>query len=183
MPDKKIIYIPGWLDQGKNFPQYETLEIWKENISPDFETDCDIIIAHSLGCHFSILNWQRIRDKKIIFVNPLVANRNVFSWFWRWLKFRANERHGDGWKYVTKPSKIFRAIYYFFKLLWPDLFSKINNDAGNIVVIRGRRDYYFCDENSCRVLREKSIEIIELDEVGHLWNEKIDEEIKKIVVE
>jgi len=172
------------LDQGINFPQYETLEIWKENIRPNVKLDCDIIIAHSLGCHFTLFNWENVKDKKIVFVNPLVSNRNVFSWFWQWVKFRMGERQSVERRYIKNPAKVARGIFYYFKFLMPDVFSRLDNTSSqNIVVIRGKNDIYFCDEDSCQVLREKNISIIELDEVGHLWNSKIDEEIRRIVGE
>lgn len=183
MTNKKIIFIPGWLDQGENFPQYETLEIWKENIKPGIKLDCDVIIAHSLGCHFTLYNIENISCEKIIFVNPLVSNRNIFVWFWRWVKFRIGERQSASRKYVNNPLKIIRGIFYYFKFLMPDAFTAVNIENNNISVIRGKRDYYFCDEESCLILRQRNIEVVELEEVGHLWNSKIDEEIRKIVSE
>ncbi|MFA6047468.1 MAG: hypothetical protein WCV59_01470 [Parcubacteria group bacterium] len=181
---KKIIFIPGWLDQGINFPQYETLEIWKENIKPDVKLDCDVIIAHSLGCHFALFDWENAKDKKIVFVNPLVSNRNVFSWFWRWVKFRMGETQSVQRKYIISPRRVARGVFYYFKFLMPDAFSRLDNMTDhNMIVIRGKKDLYFCDEESCVLLKEKKIEVIELDEVGHLWNSKIDEEIRRIIGE
>lgn len=183
MKNKKIIFIPGWLDQGVNFPQYETLEIWKKNIKPGkTKLDCDVIIAHSLGCHFVLADWENCKDKKIIFVNPLISNRNIFSWFWRWLKFRWSEERIKGHKNITSPLKILRGIYYYFKFLAPDMFSILDKeDEKDIVIMKGKKDYYFCDDHACRLAKDKNIDVIEIDETGHLWNKSIDEEIEKIL--
>ncbi len=171
------------MDQGKNFPQFENvLEIWKENIKPNVKFNCDIIIAHSLGCHFVLFDWENAKNKKVIFINPVVIKRNPIIWFWRWIKFCFHEKRLKIRKYIKNPIKIIRGIFYFFKFFTKNIFSLLNETNNqNMVVIRGRCDLYFCDNESRILLEKKGIKIVELDGVGHLWNEKIDEEIRKII--
>ncbi len=171
------------MDQGKNFPQFENvLEIWKENIKSSFDLDYDVIVAHSFGCHFTLLNREKIKGKKIILVNPVVIKRNIFVLLWQWIKLRLKEDMPSGHRRIINPLKIIRGMkkaLIFSRANTLSLLEEINNI--DIVIIRGKNDLFFCDEKSAEFLRKIKIKLMEIDNVGHFWNEKIDEEIKKII--
>ena len=50
-----------------------------------------------------------------------------------------------------------------------------------IIIIRGKNDKYFCDEESVKILKKNKIGIIEVKNAGHSWNKKFDEVIEKFV--
>ncbi len=50
----------------------------------------------------------------------------------------------------------------------------------NLIIIRGKKDTYFCDGKSAEIIRNNKLQLIEID-AGHDWNDKIAELVDSIV--
>jgi len=118
----------------------------------------------------------------LILIMPLVPKRKIRKWFFRWLKFEIFERSKMSKKRSVCFPYIIQGISNLIRLMKIDPISIINEiPEGNLVIIKGKSDNYFFDGESARIMREKKIRIIELDEVGHNWNKKIISEVEKLI--
>ncbi len=180
---KKIIFIPGWMNTLETYRKYEGVEIWK-NIKNNEMPDFDFLIAHSMGTLFALKNYKPRKNQKIILVNPLIPKRNIINWFFRWIKFHQKEGLSEKQKIVLNPILVIVGIYRCVKLLALD-FSKIFSliPKNNLVILRGKNDYFFCDNLAVEFARLKNIQMIEIENVGHNWNETYDQEIQKLIGE
>lgn len=177
-PKKKITLFPGGFQCVKNYGDYEGVDIWIGEEFPDGLKDSDIFIGHSAGASFA-LQYAANRTSKYIFVNPLVKKRNIFFLSLRWLKYAFQE---------GLPMKKFIPVKYWpgalkkiLELVKVDFLSAIKDiPKGNITIIRGKKDNFFCDEEAARIIRENSVRLIEVD-AGHDWNENIEEAVRKII--
>jgi len=180
--NKKIILIPGWLNTLETYKKYDGLEIWnEEKFNLEILKDADYIIAHSMGAIFTLLHWTQDIPAKIILVNPLFPKRHWIKWLLRLLKFHLFDNRYPK-ILVAGLIKKLRGIKKCISMLKSDTTDLLNNiSKENIIILRGKEDYYFCDSVACELIREKGIQLIEVDGVGHDWNEKFDEEVKRIV--
>lgn len=114
----------------------------------------------------------------MIMINPLIPKRNFFVWTWRWIKFALS----GGIRYDTNVpfSSMGYSIKIAAKLTRYDLTSVLFEiPMENIVIIRGKSDKYFCDDEAVKVLATCNIHLEEVDNLGHEWNEKYVEVIKR----
>lgn len=181
--NKKIILIPGWMNtRGMYGEKYDVLEIWKDRISPEKKIEADFVVAHSLGCNWGILNWEKHKNTKLILVNPILPKRKLREWFLRWKKFKREEASPKS-KEVVKgmKRKIFGAkmCYQLLKKDFDDALGMIPRK--NIHVFCGEKDVFYCDEEFKKYVRSKNMNLIEVKNVGHDWGEEFDREIEKII--
>ena len=181
MKNKKA-YIPGWFDTVNNRVDYYGLDIWKEKIDPESKIDAEYVIGHSLGANFALLNWDINKNAKLILTNPAIGKKSITQWFLRWIKFIFSEGPDMNKKRARSFLNFFYNCKLCYKLLKIDLEKIIKKiPKENIVVIRGKNDNFFCNSEVCNFLREEGIKIIEIDEVGHHWDNKMSEEINKLI--
>ena len=179
---KKIIFIPGWMDTVENLVNWPGLDIWKEKIDINQKIDAEYIVGYSTGANWALLNWKKNKNSKLILTMPLAPKRKISNWFLRWIKHEIFERS----KITKKRSRcfpyIFRGIINLIKLMQVDplpIIDEIPKD--DLIIIRGKNDNHFFDNEAAEIIKEIKIQLIELGKVGHNWNEKIFLEIEKIV--
>lgn len=178
---KKIIFIPGWMNTLGTYQKYEGIEIWKK-IKNSSVLDSEYVIAHSMGTLFALKNYNPEKNQKIILVNPLIPKRNILNWFFRWIKFHLKEGLSKNQKIVLNPVLIIVGIYRCVKLLMVDsskIFELIPEEK--LVILRGKNDYFFCDNLAVEFAKLNNIRMIEVENVGHNWNEVYNQEIQKII--
>lgn len=171
---KKITLFPGGFQYVKNYG-YPGVDIWTGEDFLGDQKNSDFFIGHSAGASFA-LRYAANQISKFIFVNPLVKKRNIFSLFLRCIKYAFQE---------GLPMNKFVPVRY-----WPRALGKVTSLAKidfllaikdipkeNVVIIRGKRDNFFCDKEAARIIRENNIKLIEVD-AGHDWNETIAEAVR-----
>lgn len=176
-PKKKIMLFPGGFQYVKNYG-YDGTDIWVGEKFTDEIKNADCFIGHSGGASFAV-RYAANRTSKFILVNPLVKRKNILFLFLRWLKYVFQE---------GLPKEKFIPMRY-----WPYAFRKVLESTKidflfsikdvpkeNIVIIRGKRDYFFCDKEAAEIIRKNGIKLIEVD-AGHDWNETIAEEVRGII--
>ena len=85
--NKKIIFIPGWLHSIRFYGKDRGVEIWTKNFGMKKKIDADIIIGHSLGANFALVNFFHNRNfEKIILVNPVLGKNNLWRMLTDWMK-------------------------------------------------------------------------------------------------
>lgn len=178
----KIVFIPGWMDTVENLVNWPGVNIWKEKTDINQKIEAEYVVGYSTGANWALLNWHKNRNTKLILVMPLVPKRKVWNWFFRWLKHEILERS----KITKERSSCFPYIIQgtinLIKLMKIDPISIISEiSKEDLIIIKGKKDDYFFDGEAAKIIREKNIRLIELEEVGHNWNEKIILEIEKIV--
>lgn len=178
----KKIFIPGWMNTAENCVDYAGLEIWKKKTNIEDKIDSEYVIGYSLGADFVLINWEKNRNTKLIVVNPLLPRRSLFSWFWRWIKFllaEGSRMNKKRFSTLLHPVNALRLCYF---LLTQDI-SKILDEIPkeSIIIIRGKEDSMFCDEEAAKLIRSKNIRLVEVEGAGHNWDEKFNDEIKKII--
>lgn len=184
--DEKIILIPGWMNGAgsytKNHP-YNVLEIWKKRINEKRKVETDWMIGHSLGAHWALFNWEENKgDVKIILVNPLFPKRRIFIWHQKWMEFFKNDRHLKNKEIVKGIRSTFFGLWKCFEFLFFDfdeILEKI--PKGNIFILHGENDSYYCDEKFREYISKKNITLLKVQEAGHDWHKNFDEEIMKII--
>jgi hypothetical protein len=173
---KKITLFPGGFQSVRNYG-YPGVDIWTGENFGEVLKDSDFFIGHSAGASFALRHAAN-QTSKFIFVNPLMKKMNMISLVLRWIMYAFQE---------GLPMKKFVPIRY-----WPGAFGKVMNLAKidflsaiknipkeNITVIRGKKDYFFCDEEAAKIVRENGIRLIEVD-AGHDWNENIAEAVREM---
>jgi hypothetical protein len=178
----KIVFIPGWMDTVENLVDWPGLDIWKKKFDVKKKIDADYIVGYSVGSNWALLNWEKNRNAKLILVMPLIPKRKVISWFFRWIRHEIFEGSRVSKKRMSCFPYFISGIYQLIKLLRANVMTIIDKvPKDNVVIIGGKEDHYFFDKDAAKMIRKKGFELIELDEVGHNWNEKIVLEINKIV--
>lgn len=176
--DKKIIIFPGAFQFVKNYGDYEGVDIWLKNKSEQYIPDADYCIAHSLGANF-IFARSNIKKKKIILINPLIKKRNVFNLFLRWIAFYFSE--GIEKKKIVPINNWIFALRRIFRLRKVDILDAvIKIPKRDVAIIRGKKDCFFCDRKSVKIIKKNDLTLIEV-EAGHDWNEKIAEAVDNIL--
>ncbi len=174
----KFLVFPGAFQLVRNYKGYEGVDIWLKSGSRKEIPDCDCFIGHSLGANFVMTRYDSRRRCRFILVNPLIKKLNIPGYFLRLIKFFIFEG--------TKKKKLVPVAD------WPYAFKKtirlLRFNAGEIilkvpkedvVIIRGKKDNFFCDEEAVRIITENDIPLIEV-EAGHNWNGKITEAVNKV---
>jgi hypothetical protein len=179
---EKIVFIPGWMDIVENLVNWSGIDIWKKKFDVKKKIDADYIVGYSAGANWALLNWQHNKNTKLILVMPLIPERKVMSWFIRWIKHEIFEGSEISKKRIKCFPHIFLGVFKLISLMKVDLISILDEiNKEDVIFIRGKKDYYFFDEETAKILEEKGFRLIELDDVGHNWNKRIILEISKIV--
>lgn len=177
-----MISIPGWMDKSHLHESWEELNIWVKNIDVKNKLDAEYVLGHSMGSIFVLLNWKYNKNTKIILSNPVFPKRGFWQWAIRFIKFH---RHEGLMNTMERLPLLIFLPFGFIKLL---RLIRVNTleiikemPPEKIVVLCGKNDHYFCDQEARKLFREMGIGVIEIEEAGHNWHKKFNEEIKKIV--
>lgn len=173
--NKKVLFIPGWLDTGELHGHKYSLDIWnnKINVSKDFKAE--YVIAHSISVLAVLHNWSFFKNYKIILVNPVISKRHIFR---RWLMSMMEEgTHISRKRLIVFLSVIPASVKAFILFKVPAL--KIINTIprGNLIVIYGEDDKYLCDFDLVHTLAEKGFKTIKVKGSGHNYDAKIEKVI------
>lgn len=92
----KIIIIPGAFDLVKNYGGYPGIDIWlgESKKDEDLLAQADWIFAASSGPNYYVLSSPALNKQKLIFLNPLVKRRTLFSLLIRCIRFMLSEKVG-----------------------------------------------------------------------------------------
>lgn len=175
------VYIPGWFDTVENRVDYYGLDIWKEKINPETKIDAEYVIGHSLGANFALLNWSINKNTKLILTNPIIGKKNIADWFLRWLRFifcEGADINGKRWQSLPHFFNNFKLCFKLIRVDSEKIIKEVTKE--NIIVIRGKNDNFFCDNETRDFLKKEGIKVIEIDEVGHHWDNRMNEEIEKL---
>ncbi|MCX6763724.1 MAG: hypothetical protein NTZ97_03285 [Candidatus Moranbacteria bacterium] len=181
MPNKKTIFIPGWMHTVRFYGDYEGLDIWTENINPQEKIEAEYIIAYSIGANFSLLNWEYNKNTKLILVNPLIGNRSFFDWSWRWFQYYLKEGNIPD-KNINRKKFILSGIKKAYRILKND-FEKIVKEIPNekLIIIKGKKDNFYFDDKLCDSLKNNCQLFIEVENAQHNWNEFLKREVDKLI--
>ena len=170
---KKILILPRWVKSHKLY--YNEEIVCKVGNVDEEAKRADPVAGLSLGALILLRSHIQVVGK-IVLINPPLPKRNLLTWFIQWLKFSLQEGLFSAHRvtYVINPLKFLSAVAECIRLLSVD-FSKILDEIpkGKIVVIRGTKDYFFCDSQAVEFLKRKNIKIIEVDG-GHNLSEAME---------
>ncbi|MFA5936880.1 MAG: hypothetical protein WC822_03310 [Candidatus Paceibacterota bacterium] len=176
---QKVLIFPGAFQWVKNYGSYDGVDIWLKEKSGQEIPMADYLIGHSLGASFILSHYNSNSNCKFILINPLIKKRSTINSLLCWLKF-LNLEGIRSEKKVPKENWLFGFIQAF-KLLKVDILGAIQKiPKENVIIIRGKNDVFFCDEESVKIIKNNNITLIEV-ESGHDWNEKIAEAVNKFI--
>ncbi len=90
---------------------------------------------------------------------------------------------GTGMDKIIPFSSWFYAFKKSHRLAKINTLEEINKlPKENITIIRGIKDYYFCDKESAETIKKEGLRLIEVD-AGHNWNQNIADAVNKIIGE
>ena len=165
---ERALIFPGSFQSVKNYGGYRGVDIWLRSTPAGEIPPAACYIGHSGGASFVLSRYDSLRPGKLIFVNPFVKKRRIAVLIWDWLIFLAFEG--------VRMDKIVPVMDWphGIKMLWRVLpidtwavMQKIPKE--DIIVVRGRHDHYFCDDESAAMIRDAGIKLVEVD-AGHDWN-------------
>jgi hypothetical protein len=173
---EKAIVIPGSFSLLTAYPGYSGIDIWLKSADKSVG-DCEWVIAHSAGAAY-FLTRPELYNKKVIFINPLVKKRNFFSLFIRDIMFFIYE--GIGKNIIPYSSYPYAAIQVL-KLLRVNVLEGLRKlPKENIFIIRGTKDYFFCDSEDAELIRREGLTLYEVD-AAHNWNENIAKKVEEVM--
>lgn len=179
---ENLIFIPGWMDKAEFHGFRDGLEIWTENISSNRKIEAEYVCGFSLGAIFALLLWENNKNIKVILINPLFPKRKITHWFFCWLKFIFSEGTRMPLKRILVLFHIISGIKKGLDLLKVDAERIIGEiPKNNLVIIRGKKDKFFCDDESIDYFKKKSIKFSEVENIGHNWSNNFKEEIIKLI--
>lgn len=177
---EKIIIIPGAFDLVKNYGGYPGIDIWMGESQEDEKllAQADWIFAASSGPNY-VLSSPALNKQKLIFLNPLVKKRTLFSLLIRCIRFMLSEKVGI--ERLISPSRWIyglRKLYHIIKFDTLAALKKLPREQ--VMVIRGKNDRFFCDKESVEILKQEGIPFIEV-EAGHIWNKNVADAVRNII--
>jgi hypothetical protein len=177
MNKNDVCVVPGTIQYVRNYVGYDGLDIWI-NDGRKIPTDTKCFIGHSLGASY-VLNLNVDPEKRFIFINPLVKKRNILNLFVRWIKFHVFE--GIKSEKVVPVKHWMHTLRQVLFLLKVDVLGEMQKiPRENVVVIRGRQDRFFCDNEDVEILKKNNFKIIEVD-AGHDWNENVARVVEDLI--
>jgi hypothetical protein len=179
---KKILLLLGWMTtEVRLYKEYDNIHIYfgelnNQNILFDY------VVGMSMGSLTILKNINKI-DCKVILINPPLPKKNFFVWFVRLLKYIKNEGlFLERQKFITNPVKFIFELINGIKLISIDFSRTLDSlEKNKITVIRGKRDTFFCDEETVKFLRSKNIRVVEF-EGGHNFCEAMEEAMSSLIV-
>ncbi len=169
------VLMPGCLQKKETYKGFNVFDIWGKNLDLKYDKNVDYIVGHSVGANLALYVWENNKNQKLILVNPLFPKRSLFVWFWRWV----NDFPLEDVSRINLPNfKSLKNLIFLLKLDPLKTLSKIPKD--NIVILRGKKDYYICDEESVKTINKEGINIIEFDD-NHEWSDIYANEVNKIL--
>lgn len=178
----KKIFIPGWMDTADSRVDFDGLEIWKKKINPNDKIRAEYVIGHSLGANFALINWNYHKNTKLILINPLVPKRSILSWLICWVKFLFSEGTSINRKRLGCFPHVFSGIMKCLELISIDTMKiLLSIPVENMWIIRGKNDKHFFIKEISGIIKKRGIKVIEVENAGHGWSEKFNEEISKLI--
>lgn len=175
--NKKVLYIPGWLDKGERHGFRNNLDIWSQSVNIERDFGVDYVIAHSVGCLVALANWHKHRDFKMIFINPVIFKKNIFR---RWLDLVIREGIPESiWAsinpFLVIPGLV--TIFWLFQTPAAEIIKRLPRDR--LLVIYGENDRYLLDNGLIDNFRKQGFKVKALPGVGHNYDPKFDEVIEQ----
>ena len=158
------------------------VEIWKGDFDLNKKIEADYVIGHSAGANFALENRKRNKSGRIILVNPMFPQRNIFNWYFRLKKMHEEEGYNPRRERAKGFKNIFLGACNLINLLLRNpkkIFLEIPKE--DVIVIRGKNDLYFCDNAAVDFVKNFDIKVIEVEGAGHNWCDKIQEEIDRLL--
>lgn len=169
---KRILLLPGWMTGLRLYGKREnfSIQIGKR----EAENKDDEIVGLSLGALVALRDCNH--NNKLILVNPPLPRRNIFIWLIRWCRYiLAEGLFLERQKFIKNPFRYALEVIKCIKILRIDFSEKLDNiPKNNLVVIRGKSDNFFCDEDAVRFIQSKGFRVIEIENCGHNWCEQIE---------
>jgi hypothetical protein len=175
--DKKVLVFPGAFQYVKNYGGYDGIDIWVRGESEKKIVGRPaVVVAHSMGANFA-LAAPDFSGCKFILVNPLVKKRSFVNLLIQDIQYLLSQK-------VTMEKIVpFRNWWYAFKKAYR--LSKVDTLAcirkmprGSVIVLRGRKDIFFCDKESAEIIKKEGVSLVEVD-AGHDWNRNIADLVKR----
>lgn len=177
--NKKIIFIPGWLDSGELHGYKYSLDIWNKNINLDKDYGVDFMVVHSSGALAALYNWNINKNFKIILINPVLLKKKIF---FRWLKSMIYEGTDCSLKRINLFLFIIPALNKVIKLFKIPVIEIINSiPKENLYIIYGKKDIYLSNHELFDEFSKHGFNIIDIEESGHNYDIRMEEVVKNII--
>ena len=178
---RRVLLIPGWMKTIVLYDKKSGLEIRSGAITQEIaEADC--IFALSLAALTALESAEKIKGK-LILLNPPLPKRPLFDWLWRWFQYILHEGlFPQKQKFYWNPIKFIITLLNCIRLLRQDFSETIRRfPKEKLVIIRGRKDIYFCDAETAALAKRWNIKILEVTG-GHNWSSEMEAAIKKLTL-
>ncbi len=160
---KKVLVLPGWMTFIRFYEDNHDLDICYGKLD-EYPSNADYVIGVSLGAMVVLRDIKYIQGR-IILVNPPLPKRSLFAWFLCWFRYITTEgpfleRQG----FTVNPFKFFIELARCVKLLGTDFAQTLGSiPRDKLIVVRGKLDNFFCDDEAVEFLHSKGVNVIEYD--------------------
>ncbi len=178
MVDERVLVIPGAFQLVKNYGGFDGIDIWvADNVRKKMKCPT-FVVAHSAGANFA-LTAQDFSNCKFILINPLIKKRGFANLVIRDIRYLLSKE--IAMEKIVPPHNWWYALKKAYRLSKIDVLACIKKiPRENIVIIRGARDIFFCEEESAEIIKNENLRLLTAD-AGHDWNENIANLVKEIV--
>jgi|GEM_PF-2258778 len=173
---KRVLVAPGWITKVRLFKKHADLDIYYGRLDAE-PSSADYVIGVSLGALVVLRNIEKVTGK-VVLVNPPLPRRSLFVWLLRCIRHISNEGLlPERQTFVLNPARFLLELMKAISLLRTD-FSKTLDaiPKDRIVVARGNKDIFYCDDKAVAFFRSKNIPVVEY-EGGHNICEKLEDTI------
>jgi hypothetical protein len=177
--NKKILILPGWMTKLELEGDYPNLSIQSGKLNVGAEDES--LIGFSLGALVALRDWNG--KGKLILINPPLPRRSIFTWLFNWVRYiLAEGLFRKQQKFTKNPFKYVLEIAQCVKLLRIDFSKRLSSiPKEKLIMIRGKKDNFFCDDRAVQFVRAKGFQVIEVKNCGHNWCEALEKEISKFI--
>ena len=167
---KNIVYIPGTGEPVSNRPEYPGIDIFQGKSDDAMLQNADWIITQSIGCNY-VFSRIPIGQQKFIITNPgYIKKKSFLTLAWRSILFLLFSRADDGLHTIVPLSYWISTLKTVYRLTKIDTLAMLKKiPKGNLTVICGMQDKFYCNRKEVEVLKRENIPYIMVD-AGHLWN-------------
>ena len=163
----------------KLYRQYNDMNICFGRLDNE-SLSADYVIGVSLGAMAALKDIKNIKGK-VILVNPPLPKKNFFTWIRRWLRYvKIEGLFLKRQKFTVNPVKFFVELVNCIRLMSLDFSPTFENvPKDKIIVVKGKDDTFFCDDEAVKFLRSKNVKVVEF-EGGHNLSPKMEETMNNL---
>jgi hypothetical protein len=176
---KRVLVTPGWITEIRLFKEHADFDICYGKLDAE-PSLADYVIGVSLGALVVLRDIEKVTGK-VVLVNPPLPRRSLLVWLLRCIRHISSEGlFPERQTFILNPIRFFLELMKAISLLRMDFSKALDTiPRDRIIIVRGNRDIFYCDDKAVAFFRSKGISVVEY-EGGHNISEKLEDTIDSL---